>query len=991
MKNLVRQTLPAVVLFGLATTAMGETTPALTVGNGAAPPAASTAPSTASTATGVDAQDPGGVTSLMKAAMSGDVKSVQQALGGGADVNAQAENGVTALIAAQLTTAGDDQTQIVTALIAKGADVNAKDDAGWTPLLFASSRGNAPMCRLLMEHGADANVATAEAPLASAPITSKSGASYDQTRQSIVDYEVARAKAEKHAFWENLGGAVLSGVLGGVAGAVIPGPALINQSGQIFRMYQTVPIFIYFPKTVLLTLHGGSGYESEDAQDQSTPGRTPVYNAVASSDIDTVSALLEKGGNPNTPDGDGVSPLQLATEEDRYDIGALLVQHGATPRNLTEAIRYGTIDDVNRMVSACHDINGYDEFGQAPLHVAAAAGRNDVVTVLLAKGANINGLDSRHDETALYFAAEAGHTDTVQLLLSRGAALSPKGASDVTPLHGAASGGHADTTQFLIGAREDVNAKAKLVGTPLEMAIRSGDAQTAKVLLDHGANVDLDGSNDLGAAAARGNLTVVGMLLDRNVAAGDAVYQATRFGHLDVVKLLLDKGLSPSGHRTSESHRGPKALESSPLHAAAETGNVDLVNLLLSHGSGDINEREWDDSSYPAVVGRTPLGCAVESGHIEAAKVLIAHGADINAPYLKDDPRNLLQVAAAQGTPELIGLLLDSGLTVSQAPGTGLETPLHVSAQNGNTAVAALLIQRGAPLEALDSTRQTPLGAAAASGSTDCVELLLDKGANPNPVDANGRTPLHLAALSGNGDVVSVLLGRGASSGAVDNDKLTPVQEAVHHDRVEAVRAFVEYNPAELTLEAAALLGKDDDLRHFISLGGDCREAGALDETPLHKAAAGGSPVVVQTLLSAKADPNAEDKAGFSPLDVAALEGQVDAAKVLVASGARVDGRDKMGGTPLLWAVFADQPEVARFLLDSGANPNVKSKDGRMPLEMAASHGDLPLVRALVAHGVAKHPKDDSYNMAIESARIHNHNEVALFLERALIAPSDRT
>ena len=77
-------------------------------------------------------------TSLMNAAVGGDVNAVKKLLNEGADVNVQGFNGWTALSEA----AYGGHTKIVKLLIEKGADVNAKANNGVTALMWAARGGH---------------------------------------------------------------------------------------------------------------------------------------------------------------------------------------------------------------------------------------------------------------------------------------------------------------------------------------------------------------------------------------------------------------------------------------------------------------------------------------------------------------------------------------------------------------------------------------------------------------------------------------------------------------------------------------------------------------------------------------------------------------------------------------------------------------------------------------------------------------------------------
>ena len=90
---------------------------------------------------------------LMRAAFSGDVNGVADALRAGADVNARNKVGNTALMLAALR----GQANVIPLLLRAGADVNAKANNGATALMFAALRGQENVIPLLLKAGADVN------------------------------------------------------------------------------------------------------------------------------------------------------------------------------------------------------------------------------------------------------------------------------------------------------------------------------------------------------------------------------------------------------------------------------------------------------------------------------------------------------------------------------------------------------------------------------------------------------------------------------------------------------------------------------------------------------------------------------------------------------------------------------------------------------------------------------------------------------------------
>jgi ankyrin repeat protein len=96
---------------------------------------------------------------LFFATERGMLADVQDALNGGADVNAKNAFGVTALMMASYGgyTLGR-YAEVVKLLLDKGADVNVRNNKGETALMEASHYGNAEVVKLLLAKGADINV-----------------------------------------------------------------------------------------------------------------------------------------------------------------------------------------------------------------------------------------------------------------------------------------------------------------------------------------------------------------------------------------------------------------------------------------------------------------------------------------------------------------------------------------------------------------------------------------------------------------------------------------------------------------------------------------------------------------------------------------------------------------------------------------------------------------------------------------------------------------
>jgi uncharacterized protein len=83
-------------------------------------------------------------------------------------------------------------------------------------------------------------------------------------------------------------------------------------------------------------------------------------------------------------------------------------------------------------------------------------------------------------------------------------------------------------------------------------------------------------------------------------------------------------------------------------------------------------------------------------------------------------------------------MLLDHGAPVDDRAERNI-TPLHVAAEENQTAVAELLLERGAELEAVQGNGYTPLTAATYMRSTDVMRLLKRHGAKCQSADFMGK------------------------------------------------------------------------------------------------------------------------------------------------------------------------------------------------------------------------------------------------------------
>ncbi|KAF3802552.1 hypothetical protein GCG54_00003357 [Colletotrichum gloeosporioides] len=288
-------------------------------------------------------------------------------------------------------------------------------------------------------------------------------------------------------------------------------------------------------------------------------GHTGLYIASVFGHMSIVSFLIGKGANADAKCGRYGSPLHAACFHGHAQVAAKLMENGAQTQ-CSETI-----------------------FGDA-LDAAVKGGNEAVARVIVEHDAPILKLDQERMNSTIAIAGHSGFIDVVNLLqtmrrdqaqstarqlsgmVQRGQVrqlqrflkdnpasieLLPSDSVATAALHG-----HSSMVAFCIQKGLSIESRGQF-GSPLCAASLKGHQEIVQVLL--GLKADTKDGEALDAASRKGHLSIVQMLIgaansdtdihDRNLQR--ALSSACSFGHLDVVKRLVEAGASISKAQAS--------------------------------------------------------------------------------------------------------------------------------------------------------------------------------------------------------------------------------------------------------------------------------------------------------------------------------------------------------------------------------------------------------------------------------------------------------
>ena len=663
---------------------------------------------------------------------------------------------------------------------------------------------------------------------------------------------------------------------------------------------------------------------------------TPLHLAARVQNKEFTLQLLRYGAKQTYADDKGQLPLHAAVDANRPDNARTLISYAKTS-NVLETILttqdgqgrtpfhlavhnaltgdWGDILGILTQYPGRH-LNQADETGETPLHTATRADEPDLVTELLAGGADPSIPHGKTGETAMDMATRLGVLKSAAVLLRHNAprllTSDDDNAADAvdengqTALHRAALDGNGDAIYNLIRLGADPNIQDNNGDTAMILAIKSGHQDPVRYLLsNNGADPDLAG------------------------AGGDtALHWASRGNMYQVVRALIEEVRANTALANEKGE--------TPLDVAARVGAVEAAAFLILHRAP---RGVTDESDNPAngknTDGDAPLHLAVMANNPDRITQLMQLQPDLNIRNNRGETPLLLALRLAEDSAgQMADILLAAGADAVVKDNDGVWV-MHRAAQWGVVSALQAALDAGAEVDERDSANATPLHWAlrneVLARRNQSVELLLENGANPTLADDNGVVPLHEAARNDYHRMLDAAAAHpDADLDVRDANGATPLHWGVAGGQEYAVRSLLAG-------------GADPFLR-------DKRN----DFTALHWAAQTGNDYAARAIVQHHPDADLEAPSGnlgLTPLMMAVVEGRhLGFARAMLELGAKPDVVVN-GASPLESAVRARAADMAAVLLENGADPNFASSSDSPPVFAAVEMGDTAMLRLLAEHG----------------------------------------
>ena len=576
------------------------------------------------------------------------------------------------------------------------------------------------------------------------------------------------------------------------------------------------------------------------------------------------------------------------------------------------------IDKIEKYINKGVNINKKDEKGQTILFSLAAKRKLEALKILIKNGANLT-LEDLHRKTILDEAVDRNDGIMIRFLLDNGFNINHKNNSGRTIFQNVAHMGNNKIFQIFMKYNADFNIKDSHGKTVLFDAVEGGNLDILKDVINNTNNLNIldeNHQNALFSAVLKDDISLATELILNGINVNfldkdgqnvlfNAILQGAK--NLPLIELLIKKGINlnivDNYHKNlideilyvfDLQKNSPKELDGKYKIVTEEKEYLPLGFLFLEHG---LEIDKIDES------GKTILQKAVENKNFANAEFLLNCGADVN--ICDEFEKNIVHKEILKGYSnyKMIDFLVSHGANIDardldekgivddiieiiaiikgfKKPNTFFSNEIKYDEKYDILLKKVLTYRPNIERQRLDGTNI--LFDMVMYNDFETLKTIINYGINLNIKDKRGYTPLIYMVEEG-----------------------LKISDKKEKDSfIERLIYFLKYR---VNIDA-----QDNDGR-----------------TVIHKAVIANDLVVLEKLLTKKADLSIRDIHGRTALHHTQWHGNYKIARWLIAAGADMNLPDNSGFTLLNYAAIFGHTRLIVALIASGVlmyNRNPKNK-----------------------------------------------------------------
>jgi ankyrin repeat protein len=576
------------------------------------------------------------------------------------------------------------------------------------------------------------------------------------------------------------------------------------------------------------------------------------------------------------------------------------------------------IDKIEKYINKGVNINKKDEKGQTILFSLVAKRKLEALKILIKNGANLT-LEDLHRKTVLDEAVDRNDGMMIRFLLDNGFNINHKNNSGRTIFQNVAHMGNNKIFQIFMKYNADFNIKDSHGKTVLFDAVEGGNLDILKDVINNTNNLNIldeNHQNALFSAVIKDDISLATELILNGINVNfldkdgqnvlfNAILQGAK--NLPLIELLIKKGINlnivDNYHKNlideilyvfDLQKNPPKELDGKYKIVTEEKEYLPLGFLFLEHG---LEIDKIDES------GKTILQKAVENKNFANAEFLLNCGADVN--ICDEFEKNIVHKEILKGYSnyKMIDFLVSHGANIDardldekgivddiieiiaiikgfKKPNTFFSNEIKYDEKYDILLKKVLTYRPNIERQRLDGTNI--LFDMVMYNDFETLKTIINYGINLNIKDKRGYTPLIYMVEEG-----------------------LKISDKKEKDSfIERLIYFLKYR---VNIDA-----QDNDGR-----------------TVIHKAVIANDLVVLEKLLTKKADLSIRDIHGRTALHHTQWHGNYKIARWLIAAGADMNLPDNSGFTLLNYAAIFGHTRLIVALIASGVlmyNRNPKNK-----------------------------------------------------------------